>query len=129
MAKQKQIEVLIDLEYHGSQNQFLEFYGDTVDYQHVEQESYIEFKTMVNYHVGKVKFRKAREISRDNSLTCRLTMTESQYSLFEAIYNGEVIDEEKSTEENTVYKRFFFLHDFTLRNLRLYDESNSEEEK
>lgn len=126
MAKQKYIEVLVDLEYRGNQNQFLEFYGDSVNYQHVEQESYIEFKTMVDDYIGKIKFRKAREISKDYSLTCRLTMTPSQYSLFQAIYKGEAVDEEESTEEEVVYKRFFFLHDFTLRNLRLYDEPNSE---
>ena len=125
MAK-KQIEVLVDLEFDGSTNKFEEFYGDTVTYQQVEQESYIEFKIMVNDFVGKVKFRKAREISGPSSLTCRLTMDEAQYSLFEAIYKGEKIDEEESTEEQEVYYRFFFLHDFKICNIRLHDENNPE---
>jgi len=81
---------------------------------------------MVNDFVGKVKFRKAREISGPSSLTCRLTMDEAQYSLFEAIYKGEKIDEEESTEEQEVYYRFFFLHDFKICNIRLHDENNPE---
>lgn len=128
MAKKQQTEVLIDLEYYGSQNQFEEFYGDSVSYQQVEQESYIEFKLMVNEYVGSVKFRKAREISKPNSLTCRLTMDDSQYEVFEAIYKEELVDEAKTTEDETVYKRFFFLHDFKVCNIRLYDENNPEEQ-
>lgn len=129
MAKKQLVEALVDLEFDGSQNKFEEFYGDAISYQQVEQESYIEFKMMVNEFVGKVKFRKAREISTPNSLTCRLTMSEEQYSLFDAIYQGETIDEEKSTEEQVVYKRFFFLHDFKICNIRLNDENNPEEKQ
>ncbi|MDG1949222.1 MAG: hypothetical protein P8J32_00155 [bacterium] len=129
MAKKQLVEALVDLEFDGSTNKFEEFYGDTISYQQVEQDSYIEFKMMVNEFIGKVKFRKAREISRPSSLTCRLTMDEAQYSLFEAIYQGETIDEEKSTEEQVVYKRFFFLHDFKICNVRLNDENNPEEKQ
>jgi hypothetical protein len=129
MGKKQIIEVLVDLEFDGSTNQFEEFYGDTVSYQEVEQESYIEFKIMVNEFIGKVKFRKAREISYPSSLTCRLTMDAEQYSQFEAIYKGEVIDDKKSTEEETVYERFFFLHNFKICNIRLHDENNPEEKK
>ncbi len=39
--------ILIDIEYKGNVNQFEEFYGDSVTYQEIEQESYIEFKTMM----------------------------------------------------------------------------------
>lgn len=129
MAKKQLIEILVDLEFDGSPNKFDEFYGDAISYQQVEQESYIEFKIMVSEFVGKVKFRKAREISKSSSLTCRLTMNEKQYSLFEAIYKGETIDEKKSTEEQVVYKRFFFLHDFKICNIRLNDENNPEEKQ
>jgi len=126
MDKKQPIEALVDLEFDGSTNKFEEFYGDSVTYQQVEQESYIEFKIMMNDFVGKVKFRKSREISRPSSLTCRLTMSDVQYSLFEAIYKGESIDEEESTEDKIVYHRFFFLHDFKICNIRLHDENNPE---
>lgn len=123
---QKQLQVLIDLEFDGSPNEFEEFYGDTTTYQEVEQESYIDFKGMVTDYIGKVKFRKARDISKENSLTCRLHMNVQQYQKFEAIYQGEEINQEKSTEENPVYYKFTFLHDFKLCNLRLEGEETEE---
>lgn len=122
----KHLQVLVDLEFDGSPNKFEEFYGDTTNYQDVEQESYIDFKGMVTDYIGKVKFRKARDISKENSLTCRLSMTPQQYRKFEAIYQGEELDKTKSTEENPVYYGFRFLHDFKVCNLRL-DEEETEE--
>lgn len=122
MAK-KLLKALIDLEFDGSMNEFEEFYGDSMTYQQVEQESYIDFKHMVNNAIGKIKFRKVRDISRENSLTCRLILTAKQYEKFKAIYNGEVVDKEKSTESNTVYKKFSFLHKFKIHNLRLEEST------
>jgi len=81
---------------------------------------------MVNEFIGKVKFRKARDITRDNSLTCRLHMTPQQYRKFEAIYQGEELNEEKSSDENPVYYKFRFLHNFKICNLRLEEEETEE---
>jgi hypothetical protein len=121
----KYLEVLVDLKFNGSQNKFEEIYNDSVTYQELEQDCYIDFKNMVNDYIGKVKFRKAREISQENSLTCRLFMTPGQYKKFEAIYKGQEVDKKNSTAENIVYYKFRFLHDFKICNLRL-DEDETE---
>lgn len=122
----KQLQILVDLEFNGSQNKFEEIYNDSVSYQEIEQESYIDFKSMVNNWIGKVKFRKARDISKENSLTCRLSMTPSQYRKFEAIYKGEELNKSTSTSENLIYYKFRFLHDFKVCNLRMDEEETDE---
>ena len=117
-TNKKVVKILIDLEFNGSMNSFEEFYGETVSYQEIEQESYIDFKNMLQDFLGKIKLRKAREISKPNSLTCRLVINNNQYELFKSIYERKEIDKELSTEENIIYKKFNFLHNFRINNLR-----------
>ena len=45
--------VLIDLSYDGSMNEFEEFYGFSITYQELEQQSYIEFKEMMFEYINK----------------------------------------------------------------------------
>lgn len=51
--------VLIDISYHGSMNEFEEFYGFNVTYSELEQRSYIELKEILFKNINdKIKFRK-----------------------------------------------------------------------
>ncbi len=123
--KEEIVKLLLDIKFNGSQNEFEEFYGDCVTYKEVEQESYQDLKYMVEEAVGKTKFRKARDISGDFFLTCKLEMRSSQFERFMSIYEGRDIDFNKTNNliENPsgklIYKKFKFLHNFIIDNVRL----------
>ena len=69
--------VLIDLSYDGSMNEFEEFYGFSITYQELEQQSYIEFKEMMFEYINKkIKFRKFGRIG--HILTVRAEMYDSE---------------------------------------------------
>jgi len=127
------VKLLLDIRYGGSKNEFEEFYGDTVSYQEIEQESYQDLKMMVENEVGKVKFRKARDISGDYFLTCKLEMSEVQFEVFDSIIKGEVINLKKTNDfignplGDIIYKKFKFLHDFIIVNIRFQGEDEEEE--
>lgn len=112
--KKESLTILLDLSYNGSMNAFEEFYGDSVSYQELEQESYIELKTLINKELGKVKFRKAREIIQENALTCKLEMSKKQYEKLLHIYNGEILD--KSGKKHEPFK---FVFNFKIHNIRI----------
>ena len=60
MSIKNKIEVLIDLLYKKSMNDFEYWYGETVTYHEIEQESYIDMKEMLSNKVGsKFKVKKA----------------------------------------------------------------------
>tara|TARA_R110000851_G_scaffold85152_3_gene185314 strand:+ start:27702 stop:28229 length:528 start_codon:yes stop_codon:yes gene_type:complete len=127
--KQEEIvKLLLDIRFGGSKNEFEEFYGDTVSYQEIEQESYQDLKMMVEGEVGKVKFRKARDISGSYSLTCKLEMNQEQYVIFTSIIEGKEVNLKKTNdfienpEGDIIYKRFKFLHDFIITNIRFQTE-------
>lgn len=126
--KNELISALVDLTYNGSYNQFEEFYGDHVSYKKLEQESYIDFKNMLSNFIGKVKFRKAREISLKHSLTCRIEITRKQFEEFENILTGNEIDK-KLPSGKVKYKKFFFIHNFCVKNLRFESEEEIENQK
>ena len=72
--------VLIDLAYKGSMNEFEEFYGFSVTYQELEQQSYIEFKEIMFESINsKIKFRKYGRIG--NVLTVRAEMYQEEIKL------------------------------------------------
>ena len=123
MTKQskKNIHLLLELAYNGTMNQFDEFYGDSVSYQELEQESYIELKGMLVMEIGRIKFRKARDIVVKNGLTCRLEMSKAQCDKLFSIY-------EENKNNNSYSSPFKFLHGFKIRNLRMDDELNKTKE-
>ena len=112
MPKQSKqnISLLIDLVYGGTMNQFEEFYGESVSYQELEQKSYIELKDMLVTEIGRIKFRKAREIITTKGLTCKLEMTKPQYDKFMCIY------ESKDKKTNSA---FSFVYGFKIANVRI----------
>ncbi len=113
------INLLVDLVYNGTMNQFDEFYGESVSYQELEQQSYIELKGMLVSEIGRIKFRKAREIITNNGLTCKLEMSKSQYDKFMDIY-------EKRDDKGR--SLFSFMYDFKIANVRIDTEPDGTEE-
>lgn len=82
--------VLIDLAYKGSMNEFEEFYGFSVTYQELEQQSYIEFKDIMFESVNpKIKFRKYGRIG--NTLTVRAEMYDAEIETFEELIQNNKI--------------------------------------
>jgi hypothetical protein len=59
-------KLLINICYAYSINKFEEFYGFTVEYKELEQESYIEFKDILFENINPdIKFRKHDRIEND----------------------------------------------------------------
>lgn len=82
--------VLIDLAYKGSMNEFEEFYGFSVTYQELEQQSYIEFKDIMFESINpKIKFRKYGRIG--NILTVRAEMYDTEIETFEELIQNNKI--------------------------------------
>lgn len=122
MAKNRKntIPILIDIRYAYSMNKFEEFYGDCVTYSEVEQESYIDLKTMVFEKVGsEIKFRKFYR--ENNSLTVKADMLEKEFDLFRDILSGNVISKEKKNihSEEIIKEKFTFFHDFMISNVKI----------
>ena len=122
MAKNRKntIPVLIDIRYAYSMNHFEEFYGDCVTYSEVEQESYIDLKTMVFEKVGdEIKFRKFYR--ENNSLTVKADMLEKEFNLFKEILSGNVISRERKNihTEEVLKEKFTFFHDFMISNVKI----------
>lgn len=110
------VNILIDLVYDGAMNQFEEFYGDSVSYHELEQESYIELKSMLTLEIGRLKFRKAREIAAPKGLTCKLEMSQSQYDKFMDIYTR--------SQESRKPGTFSFVYGFKIANARIDTDPN-----
>ena len=82
--------VLIDLSYMGSMNEFEEFYGFSVTYQELEQQSYVEFKDIMFENINsKIKFRKYGRIG--NILTVRAEMYQEEIQKFEELIQNNKI--------------------------------------
>jgi len=121
--------ILLDLHYKWSTNRFEEFYGDSVSYSEIEQQSYIDLKEMVFEKINRtIKFRK---FGRDKKiLTVKMDITPREYEFFLTIFREDEIDEEATNDLDSnpdgivKYKRFNFLHDFTISNIR--DLTNEE---
>ena len=75
------LNVLIDIRYKFSINNFEEVYGDSVKYADLEQESYIELKDITQEKFNKkIKFRKFER--NGMVLTVRAEMTQLEYEKF-----------------------------------------------
>lgn len=109
------LSILLDLHYKFSTNYFEEFYGDSVSYVSIEQESYIDLKEMVFEQIGRgIKFRKfGRE---GNVLTIKMDISSSEYELFLKIFKEEEVEDKLTGEIKK--RKFNFLHDFEISNIR-----------
>lgn len=121
MAKSRKetLPILLDLHYQYSSNHFEEFYGDSVSYASIEQESYIDLKEMSFEKISRgIKFRKFGRFG--GILTVKMDITATDYEIFLNIFRGDEIDEEATEESDgeIKYKRFNFLHDFEISNIR-----------
>jgi hypothetical protein len=131
MAKNRKgtLPMLLDLHYKYPTNRFEEFYGDTVSYSEIEQYSYIDLKEMVFEKIDRsIKFRK---FGRDKKiLTVKMDITPKEYEEFLTIFREDEVDEEATNNLDinpsgiVKYRRFDFLHDFTISNIR--DLTNEE---
>jgi hypothetical protein len=131
MAKNRKgtLPILLDLHYRYPMNRFEEFYGYTVTYSEIEQYSYIDLKEMVFEKINRsIKFRKFGRVKK--ILTVKMDITPKEYEEFLIIFREEEVDEEATNDldrnpDGTIkYKRFNFLHDFTISNIR--DLTNEE---
>lgn len=108
------LAILLDLHYKFSMNHFEEFYGDSVTYSSIEQESYIDLKEMVFEQINRgIKFRKFGR--QGNVLTVKMDISTSDYESFLKIFREE--SEELSNGEFK-NRKFNFLHDFEISNVR-----------
>jgi len=81
--------VLIDIEYSASMNSFEEFYGEHINYSEVEQESYIEFKSMMFENINEnIKFRKFGRFGK--CLSIKADMLEEEIKRFDDLLNKDV---------------------------------------
>lgn len=117
------LPILIDLHYKNSANKFEEFYGDSISYSEIEQMCYIDLKEMVFEKINKnIKFRKFGRYKK--ILTVKMDILPSEYNKFLIIYGENEIDK-RATDDLKLnptgaikYKRFNFLNDFTISNIR-----------
>lgn len=110
-VRKNTIPVLIDIKYKYSLNEFEEFYGDTMSYAEVEQESYIDLKRMVFEKINKhIKFRKFTRQNR--TLTLKVDMLSEEYNKFTEIYSGLTED------------KFVFLHDFCISAVKIMSDED-----
>lgn len=95
---------LIDIKYKHSINYFEEWYGESVSYSFIEQESYIDLKKMISEMINeKIKFRK---FERNNMI---LTL------------KVEMLDEELEKLRYLIKeKKLKFLHDYEISDIRNY---------
>lgn len=104
-TKDKKVKILIDIRYENSINKFEEVYGDSMTYPQVEQESYIELKSMVFEKINKnIKFRKHER--NGMVLTLRAEMLPSEF--------GKLLE----LHENS---SFNFVHNFTISNIEILE--------
>jgi hypothetical protein len=112
----KFLDVLIDIRYHDSMNKFEEIYGEGIPYRRMEQDTYVELKSMTLALLGrKIKYKKCRDLEKESDpmvLTVNAEMTDDEYHEFVYLHNqGE----------------FTFLYDFIVSKIRISEEQNEQE--
>lgn len=86
--------ILINIAYEGSMNEFEEFYGFNVTYSELEQRSYIEMKETLFKNINdKIKFRKHCRIGQ--TLTIKAEMYDNEL--------GELIQLMEEDKVRTIY--------------------------
>jgi hypothetical protein len=122
------IPVLIDIKFNGSMNKFEEVYGDHVTYAEIEQESYIDLKTMMFEKISaNIKFRKFNR--EKHVLTLRADMFEKEYQMLQDVVAKKVVDEaatadKKNTSGLPIMVKFNFLHDFIISKVKIMTEED-----
>ena len=87
MAKNRKntIPILIDIRFNGSMNKFEEVYGEHIRYAEIEQESYIDLKSMIFEKINpNIKIRKFNR--EKNILTLKADMLDKEYQYLQDIY-------------------------------------------
>lgn len=121
MAKSRKntLPILIDIKFDGSMNKFEETYGDHVSYAEIEQESYIDLKSMMFEKVStNIKFRKFNR--ENNTLTLKADMLEKEYQYLQDILNKKVVNEKATNDKKNnptgevILEKFNFLHPFII---------------
>jgi len=93
---------LLDIKYSHSMNRFEEYYGESVSYSFIEQESYIDLKKMVAEMVSeKIKFRKFER--NKMILTLKVEMLEEELEKLKYLIKE---------------KKIKFLHDYEISDIR-----------
>jgi hypothetical protein len=130
MSKNRQntLPILIDIRFNGSLNKFEEVYGDHVTYAEIEQESYIDLKTMFFEKISSnIKFRKFNR--ERNVLTLRADMLEKEYQLLQDILANKAVNEEATNDKKNIsgekiMHKFNFLHDFIISKIKIMTEED-----
>ena len=131
MAKNRKntIPILIDIRFNGSINKFEETYGEHVSYSEIEQESYIDLKSMIFEKINpNIKIRKFNR--EKNTLTLKADMLDKEYTLFQDILAGKVINEKATKDKKynpggeEIKERFNFLHNFIISNFKIMTEED-----
>lgn len=126
MAKNRKntLPILIDIRFNGSINKFEEVYGEHISYAEIEQESYIDLKTMIFEKINaNIKFRKFNR--EKHVLTLKADMLEKEYQTLQDILEKKVVNEKATKDKKTnpegkiIYERFNFLHDFIISKVKI----------
>jgi len=112
MKKSKNLlDVYIDIRFYESMNKFEEIYGEGVSYRRLEQDTYVELKSVMISKLGrKIKFKKCRDLVKKPNpmvLTIKAEMKDSEYEEFLGLYKD---------------KEFIFLYDFIVSQVRLLED-------
>lgn len=128
-VRKNTLPILIDIKFNGSINQFEEMYGEHVKYSEIEQESYIDLKSMIFEKINpNVKIRKFNR--EKNTLTLKADMLEKEYQLLQDILGNKIInvgataDKEKNPEGKIIKERFNFLHNFIISNTKIMTDED-----
>lgn len=131
MAKNRKntLPILVDIKFNGSMNKFEETYGEQISYSEIEQESYIDLKSMIFEKINiSIKIRKFNR--EKNVLTLKADMLEKEFFLLQDIMNGKIInekatnDKKNNPEGEVIMERFNFLHDFIISNVKIMTDED-----
>lgn len=126
MAKNRKqtIPILIDIKFNGSMNKFEETYGEHIRYSEIEQESYIDLKSMIFEKIDPAI--KIRKFNREkNVLTLKADMLDSEYQLLQDIVANKAVnqkatkDKKNNPDGNIILEKFNFLHDFIISKVKI----------
>lgn len=108
--KKGNLSVLIDIRYYSSMNRFEEVYGEGISYRRLEQDTYVELKSMINTSIGKkLHFKKCRDLEKNSNpmiLTIMSEMSPEEYH--------HILMMKKKGE-------FAFMYDFIVSDIYLHE--------
>jgi hypothetical protein len=123
------LPILIDIRFNGSMNQFEEMYGEHVRYAEIEQESYIDLKSMIFEKIdSSIKIRKFNR--EKHVLTLKADMLDKEYQLIQDILANKIInvkataDREMNPTGQIIKERFNFLHNFIISQVKIMTQED-----